>query len=426
MTITRCEPTHKELAMWEQTKTALMWHCPAFSHIFYTMMDRGGSKHTAIFTRDPGIPIAATDGANMIINPEGFFKMNLQERVFVAAHEILHCVYDHLNLGHHLQSRKKVTFSDGKSKPYDHGTMNRAMDLVINDTLIEAGTGAMPKNPDGTQMGMWDKKLATGKDSVIDAYRKVYEDDVCGPRGGGGTFDVHLTPGTSTGKDPHTAATDRNPTEWATAVEGGLAAARAMGRLPGALDRALSALLEPRVEWRDKIQALFARRVGSGSYDWRKADRQLIVRDIYAPGRSGHGANLIVVAGDTSGSINKETLNMFFAEIAGILDEVRPKDMHIAWCDSRLHRVDELHDASDLNEVRYKGAPGGGGTDFRPVFDWITENQLEPDALVFLTDGLGTFPATPTPYPTIWGSIDRPESHYPFGDVVMIPKQAAS
>ena len=130
---------------------------------------------------------------------------------------------------------------------------------------------------------------------------------------------------------------------------------------------------------------------------------------------------------DTSGSIGEKELNMFFAEMAGILEDVRPKRLVVMWCDAKVHRVDEIEEASDLTGLRKKGAPGGGGTMFEPVFDEMDKMGLDDvDALVYLTDGYGSFPKAPPSYPVIWGNIsDLKPEHYPFGDVVEIPAQAA-
>ena len=115
---------------------------------------------------------------------------------------------------------------------------------------------------------------------------------------------------------------------------------------------------------------------------------------------------------------------MFLAEVSGILEEVRPKRLVLIWCDAAIGRVDELNDSSDLANVRKQGAPGGGGTSFVPVFDWINNEGLTPDALVYLTDGLGVFPTRAPNFPVIWGSI-YPQAKYPWGDVVDVPKQVA-
>ena len=239
--------------------------------------------------------------------------------------------------------------------------------------------------------------------------------------GGQKPFDQHLDPGSGQGKDPAQAAQDRNPVEWDTQVAAAASAARLQGKLPAGLDRLFGEILNPKVDWRDKIQGLFARRVGGGGYNWRKPDRRLIVRDIVAPGRSGFGCGTIVVGADTSGSIDYtpgSVGDMFLAEMAGILEDCRPQRLLIAWCDAKVHRVDEASEPGDLDIIRRKGAPGGGGTSFVPVFEWMEENGVEPDALVYLTDGYGTFPRQAPPFPVIWGSIT--DAQYPFGDVVKI------
>ena len=148
------------------------------------------------------------------------------------------------------------------------------------------------------------------------------------------------------------------------------------------------------------------------------------MRGIGAPGRIGYTSGVIVIGGDTSGSINAATLDMFLAEIKGVLEACLPEKLYIVWSDARVHRVDELEEVSELDEVRYKGAPGGGGTDFRPVFDWVRDNDIEPDAVIYLTDGYGAFPEHAPDYPTIWGSIALGPDGYPFGEVAMIPRQA--
>jgi predicted metal-dependent peptidase len=409
--VTRVKLTPQQEKLWSDTRVALLWHCPAFTHIFYTLLDRSGSEYIAVFTED--IPIAATDGSCILFNPKTFFALNLQERLFVTSHEILHCIMNHMILMHGFRQRGKVAFSDGTELDYDHETMNVAMDLVINDLLVESGIGQMP-----TQ-GCHDTKLATGQDSSIDTYRKIFKKQ----HGQGGKgFDTHMAPGNANGQDPNQAAQGRNESEWNTQLAAAANSARAQGKLPAGLERLIDSILNPKVDWRDKIRTLFARKVGSGSYDWRRPDRRLIVRDIHAPGRSGFGAGTIVVAVDTSGSIGDKEVAMFFAEMSGILEDVRPRKMFVVWCDAKVHRVDEIDEAVDLAAIQKRGAPGGGGTAFEPVFDWINDEMLVPDALVYLTDGYGSFPQTPPAYHVIWGSI-TPEGgvNYPFGDVVEVP-----
>ena len=40
----KCELTPQQEKLWSDTRVALLWHQPAFSHIFYSMLDNAGSK----------------------------------------------------------------------------------------------------------------------------------------------------------------------------------------------------------------------------------------------------------------------------------------------------------------------------------------------------------------------------------------------
>lgn len=415
------EPTGEQLSAWSNTRAALVWHCPAFTHILYTMMHKSGNEHIALFTKD--VPIAATDGSAVLINPDTFFKYSLQERIFIVAHEICHGMFAHMEMMHQFSTSGKVPYPDGKVLPFDAEKMNHAMDYVINDLLVESKIGAY--NTDW----LHDKTIATHMDSVLTAYRRIMDKQNNGGGGGGNpggngkgqkSFDEHLQPGSSTGQDPATAASARNDMEWKAAIAGGLASARAQGKMPAALDRALTQELEPTVDWTDKVLAFFNRKPGGGTYDWRKADLRFITRNIIAPARSGFGCGPIVVAADSSGSIGQREVDVFFGNLAGILEDIRPSMIYFMWCDAKVHSVEEIADAGDLNYVRAKGLKGGGGTSFVPVFEEIEKMGIEPDALIYLTDGMGTFPKEAPKYSVLWGNI-YPSSKYPFGEVVDVP-----
>ena len=99
----------------------------------------------------------------------------------------------------------------------------------------------------------------------------------------------------------------------------------------------------------------------------------------------------IVVAVDTSGSIDQEEIQEFISEIDAIKSQVRAS-VTLLTCDSKLNygcpwRF-EAWDAFQFDvEIR-----GGGGTNFRPVFDWVDEQDRAPDLVVYFTDAEGLFP----------------------------------
>jgi predicted metal-dependent peptidase len=138
---------------------------------------------------------------------------------------------------------------------------------------------------------------------------------------------------------------------------------------------------------------------------------------------SGHGAGLIVVGGDTSMSVfhDRRLVHTWIGEIGGIIEDVQPEEVHVVWCDTVVKRVDICTDVQDVRKMVYDGIPGGGGTIFKPVFKYIEDNDLQPDALIYLTDGDGTFPKHEPDYPIIWGDISGEKAKYPFGIVVHVP-----
>jgi predicted metal-dependent peptidase len=101
--------------------------------------------------------------------------------------------------------------------------------------------------------------------------------------------------------------------------------------------------------------------------------------------------------------------------------EVAPEKIHVAYCDTRVTGLLELEPG---DAPVFKPA-GGGGTDFRPVFEKVAEEGLEPACLIFMTDCMGTFPEEPPPYPVLWLSTIRPEELSegytpPFGELLYL------
>jgi predicted metal-dependent peptidase len=110
-------------------------------------------------------------------------------------------------------------------------------------------------------------------------------------------------------------------------------------------------------------------------------------------------------------------LSLFEAEIQSILEGQRPDLVRVLYFDTRVHKI-EVYQAGQPIKL---SPVGGGGTDFRPCFDWIEENAVRPDMVVFLTDLYGTVPSERPPYEVIWASTGAREA--PFGRFV--PMQAA-
>jgi Schitoviridae HNH endonuclease len=407
---------------WADTVSFLSWRAPGFRHLFYKLLSNTKDGRPVLSRL---VDVAATDGKNVIVNPDVYFAMKLKQRAFVGAHEIMHNVFNDVNMLHQCAASGEVPQNDGTKLPFRPHLMQKAADLRINDTLIESNIGVMPtvytKDGKERQCGLWDKSVATCADSVFDIYKKLFEDEEAnGPGKLPDGFDVVLAPGTSTGQDPTTAAADRNPQQWAMeiSVAHTLEQMRNQGKMAGALQRMFQEILEPKVPWAEHLRTIFARKVGQGGYNWRKGDRRFIAQDVFLPSRSGAQAGWIAVWGDVSGSISEAEMCKYLAELAGIIEDANPRRLTVYWCDDAVQRVDELQDFSDLENIKHVGITGGGGTSVDPVFAAIAEELETPEVFIGFTDGYVTFPARAPSYHVIWASIS--DHTYPWGDVVRI------
>ena len=91
--------------------------------------------------------------------------------------------------------------------------------------------------------------------------------------------------------------------------------------------------------------------------------------------------NDIVIAIDTSGSISYDDIKDFMSEIEKI---ARDKDrLTLIECDCEIKHVYNNYRRGDYRKIKIHGR---GGTDFQPVFDWMTENKKEKALLIYFTD----------------------------------------
>jgi len=388
---------------------------PFFAHLLY-------NECRMSYTKD--IPIAATDGMNIMFNIDTVkaLQLTIQEIAFIVAHEVAHCFFGDLLLNAMWRTTMKVVCRGGVL-PFDPEIMNAARDYRINAMLVESKIGTMPKDKTtGKQIGLFDTSIsAKGMESQIDIYEKLYQQKKSSGGSIGGGFDVHMDP--TKAQEAAEAAGQR-----AQAITAAVQAAEAAGTgtIPSAVRRLIGDILEPKVPWQDHLRSTMTRAAGDPAYDWRTIDRRLLVRPtpIYFAKMAHSGAGCIVVGVDTSGSIDQNTLDRFFGEMTGIVQDLNPAQLIVIWCDAAVGRVDELEDPEDLEELKMlvddEGVNGGGGTAFGPVFDKIAELDIQPDMLVYLTDACGSFPAQEPEYPTVWGVIGSGGGRCPWGTVVEV------
>lgn len=123
-----------------------------------------------------------------------------------------------------------------------------------------------------------------------------------------------------------------------------------------------------------------------------------------------------VVAIDTSGSVSGELVQKFVQKTYNILKQQESFftkiNLHIIQCDAAIQEDVKITSQEEfdayLNTMQLRGF---GGTDFRPVFDYVEQLRQAGEftnlkGLIYFTDGYGAFPAYQPDYHTAFVFID--------------------
>lgn len=322
---------------------------------------------------DKTIPTALVNRTQLRYNPEFFDKLDLDEVVFVLAHEVMHQAWQHLpRMEYYL---KAGVGPDGK--PLNVRKYNMALDYPINHSLVIDKVGK-PVSKDKFEMCL-DPQNYPSTLTPEEVYCKMPDP----PKNGSGPGPL----------DEHDALTNSNQPDAITPADVLQAAEthkRIKGEYPAGMDRLLGEIRKPdQSPWRVLRAFVTKNMPGYDATTWRRLQRRMAVRGIGMPTRVAHGAGRVGVVVDTSGSIGEEMLTLFGSHLAAIIADARPEAVEVIWTDAAVHRVDTVKTATELRALLTKPVPGGGGTDM-PVGIRCAE-ELKCDAIVCLTDGYTGF-----------------------------------
>lgn len=358
--------------------------------------------------QEPRISTMATDGKCIMYSPKFVDEITPEEILGVLCHEVLH-----VTNAHHLRR--------GKRNPR---LWNIACDYAINPIVISAGM----KLPQGALISHdFNNMSAEQIYKLLEKEAKAQQPEEGGDDSGAnapkGTKHIPADDGWDFGGVNDKVRPDGQPmsqseievevSEVMTRVTQAAQAAEMQGKLPEVLKRLINEALKPTVDWRDELRRMFSSTIPA-DYTWARGNRRHLSTGLYLPSHLREGVGEIVVGIDTSGSIQGPLLDAFFAEVKAIFEDANPDRIHLVWCDAKVHKVQTFERGEDLTPEPV----GGGGTDFRPVFNWVKEQNIEPQALIYLTDMYGTFPDTAPSYPVIWAKTTTVTA--PFGDEVEI------
>ncbi len=182
-------------------------------------------------------------------------------------------------------------------------------------------------------------------------------------------------------------------------------------KLPDGLERFYT-LVQAKIDWRAELYNAIDRHYYH-DYTLVPPSKKLLYMGTYLPSLSSNMLR-IVVAIDSSGSVDETLLSTFIAEFESILLSFATFEIDLLVCDDKVHSHQHFCSGDKL-EYELKGS---GGTDFRPVFEYIDEKIDGTTLLLYFTDLEGTFPQSEPPFNTVW--ITPSHKDAPFGKSILI------
>jgi predicted metal-dependent peptidase len=315
--------------------------------------------------------VAATDGKCVYLT-RAFFGRGVGERLFIYAHEILHCALSH---------PQRRAFRDPLR-------WNVAADIVTNG-LLAASDFEVPHDA---------LRNTTLENLSVEEVYEQLRDEV--------TEVVLDLLGTGEGE----AEANVTREHW----QGVLQRALTLSRLTQAGKQSLGAELElalgkARVNWREVL----ARHLVTSQDDYNGFDTRLIHAGIYVETLASTSVKAAVHI-DTSGSLdNAEMQGLFLAELKSLLNAYPGVEVVLTYGDSALYGPYELTQDTEIPPPQ-----GGGGTSFVPFFTHHGDLDSNTPRIIF-TDGYGDFPVS-CDAPCLWFVTEGglPSPRFPFGEVI--------
>ncbi len=386
-------------------------------------------------------PTTGTDARRFYYNPEYIDSLTLEQTQFMLAHEALHCALSHFARRQHRDIGRwdlacdyainPLLVDEGLKPPYDTMILDQFRGMTAEEIypLLEeddryetidkhlydqqSDTQGNQGGEQSTSSGRTDtppppseEKQQTGRASGNEEQGEGHQQQTDPDRQGerqdsGGKQQEQQKPENRGAKQPPPLTPeerDNLEVQWQQRLAGAAQQAIQAGKMDGAMARLVDHLLQPRLPWRSLL-ARYLTATARDDYSYMRQSRRSQGDAILPALRSSQVE--VVVAIDTSGSISDGEIREFLSEVTALKGQLRARVTLLA-CDHQLAGgapwIFEPWEEIDL-EVPLSG---GGGTDFRPVFQWVEKQGRQPDVLVYFSDLEGIFPELAPPYPVLW------------------------
>ena len=347
-------------------------------------------------------PTAATDGKYFYYNREFVKKLDKAQLLFLTAHEILHCIYDHI-------------FRKGSR---DKDLWNMAADFIVNWTLIHTfdshkkAIGRKIENVPPVTSICYDPEY-TDEFSVEELYALLEKKQVkiqmpldMHLDGDGGDGDGQPKEGKGQaqdgdkegdgegdkdgkGKMPKLSQEEKDTIREnirASLIQAAQQQANfEPGSVPAGIQRLIDRLLEPKIDWRQMLDTVLRSAI-KYDYTYTKKSRRSYSTNIILPGRNIMDKVVAMAFLDGSGSTTKEMVTDFLSECKGIMNTFRDFELTIATFDTKIYGV-TVYTPDNTDEIDDYPFQGGGGTAPSCCWDYMKENEIKPHKILLFTDG---------------------------------------
>jgi predicted metal-dependent peptidase len=344
----------------------------------------------------------ASNGVRFLYNPEFISKRSLDEIMFI----LTNCVMHHILAHQQRRLNRKGSL------------WQLATDFAINNMLHENGLNIPPgANYNEEYQGMYAEEIYTDlKEAYFEGVDDAFEGD---------KPNENLMPNTSTnveaGEDEGVFSNlegieedmeAQTESEWQYAASISQEIAQRKSAMPSGLARLAKKIKTSNIDWRFVLYNAINRYMRN-NYAFMPPNKKHLHRGFILPSLTSDTLSLCVAI-DTSGSINEELLGLFIEEFKNIMQSFPAVRIELIIADAKVHG----HYTFQGGEKMDFPIKGGGGTDYRPVFDYIDAELPLTTMLLYFTDGDGWYPKRVPSYEVLW-ALSR-DHKVPFGRPLVI------
>ena len=360
---------------------------------------------TKVVDGEDAVPTACTDGINTFYGREFLDGLTDAETAGLSLHENLHKLLKHIPRHKDLAAK-------------DPMLANAAMDFVVNDVIMNLKDKSLAKLPDGALYDpmfsgwsvrqifdyLWQEQEKQPKppkppqgqpgDKPSQGGQQGQQGQRppkgSGPQRRGQPLDKHDYEGQD-GKDgkggnqlspEKQRELERKISE--ALQQGGILA----GKFGVDIPRTIKEAMEPEIAWSDVLDEFWSAIMrGVDEYTYSRLNRRRLADDLYLPSPYSETVGRMILAIDTSGSIDDKQIARVAARISNLCELYPPESVTVLWWDTRVHAEQRFESQDYANIAKLLKPVGGGGTRVSCVSEYINERGLEADGVIVFTDG---------------------------------------